>query len=95
MRTWVEDSGDVASRRFGCQETCESALLSTVRYRHHYRLLVGYALCSCDGACYCLDVSCSTLPQSTSVCPTVVDASPSSSAVLSCGWWSEDVDAAV
>jgi hypothetical protein len=32
---------------------------------------------------------------STFVCPSVVDGSPWLPTVLSCGWWSVDVDAAV
>jgi hypothetical protein len=90
-----EDSGDLVTRRFGCHQTCESALLHTRRYRHHHRLLVVDALDPCGGACYCLDVPRSTLPQSTFVCLSVVDAPPCSSTVLSCGWWSVDVDATV
>jgi hypothetical protein len=43
----------------------------------------------------CLDVLCLTLPQSTFVCPSLVDALPTSPAVLSCGWWSVDEDATV
>ena len=42
-----------------------------------------------------LDVSHSTLPQSTFVCPSVVDASPCSPTVLSCRWRSVNVDAGV
>jgi hypothetical protein len=87
-----EDSGDLASRRFGRYQTCESVVMNTLRYRHHFRLLVVDALDSCDGACYCLDVPCSTLPQSTFVCRSVVDASPCSSTVLSCGCWYVDMD---
>ena len=78
------------SRRFGCHQTSESALLDMRWCRHHYRLLVVDALDSYDGACYCLDVSRSTLPQSTFVCPSDVDVSPCSSAVLPCAWWSVD-----
>ena len=47
------------------------------------------------GCCSCLDVLRSTLLQSTFVCLSVVAASPRSTTVLSCGWWSVDVDAAV
>jgi hypothetical protein len=94
-RKGSEDSVELLSGRFGCHQTCESVLLNTLRYRHHYRLLVVDALGPCDGACYCLDEPCSTLPQSTFVCPSVADASPCSSTVLPCGWSSVDVDAAV
>jgi hypothetical protein len=66
-----------------------------LRHRHHHRLLVVDALGLCVGACYYLDVSHSTVHQSTFVCPSVVDAPPCSSIVLSCGWWSVDVDAVV
>ena len=48
--------------------------------------------------CSCLDVSRSSSPQSTFVCPLVVDASPCSLTVLtvlSRSWWSADVDAGV
>ena len=45
--------------------------------------------------CPCLDMSLSALPQSTFVCPSVVDASHCLSTVLSCGWWSVDVGATV
>ena len=90
MRRWIEGSGDLVGGRFGRHQTCESVLLNTLRYRHHYRLLVVDALDPCDGACYCLDVSRSTLPQSTFVCPSDVDVSPCSSAVLPCAWWSVD-----
>ena len=83
MRKWIEGSGELQSRRFGCHQTCESVLLVTPRYRHHHRLLVVDALDTCDGACYCLDESRTTLPQSTFVCPSVVDASPWSPTVLS------------
>ena len=44
------------------------------------------------GCCFRLDVSHLMTPQSTLVCPSVVDASPCSPTVLSCGWWSVDVD---
>jgi hypothetical protein len=81
--------------RFGCRQTCESVLLNTWRYRHHFRLHVVDALDPCDGTCYCLDVSRTTLPQTTFVCPSVMDASPCSPTVLLCGWWSVDVDAGV
>ena len=85
----------MASRRFSCHQACESVLLNRVRNRHHHRLLVVDALDPCDGACYCLDVSRSTLPQSTLVCRSVVDASHCSSTVLKSGWWKVDLDAAV
>jgi hypothetical protein len=90
-----EGRGELASRRFSCRQACESALLNTVRYRHHHRLLVVDALGPCDGACYCLEVSRSKLTQSTFVCPSVVDAPPCSPTVLSRGWWSVDVDTGV
>ena len=54
--------GELPSRRFGGHQTCESALLKTLRYRHHFRLLAVDALDPYDGACYCLDVSRLTLP---------------------------------
>ena len=95
VRKWIVDSGDLASRRFGCHQTCESVLLNTLRHRHHHRLLVVDALGPCDGACSSLDMSRSTLPQSSFVCPLVVDAPPWSPTVLSCSWRSVDVDAAV
>jgi hypothetical protein len=95
VRKWIEGSGDLASRRFGCHQTCESALLHMRRSCYHYRLLVVDASGTCDGACSCLDVSHSTLPHSTFGCPSVVDASPCLPNVLSCGWRSVDVDAAV
>ena len=44
-----ECRGDLASRRFGCQQTFESVLLNTLRYRYRYRLLVVHALDPCDG----------------------------------------------
>ena len=47
------------------------------------------------GCCSCLDVSRSTLTQSTFVCMSVVDAPPCTPTVLSCSWWYVDVDAAV
>ena len=56
-REGSEDGGDLVSRRFGSHQTCESVLLSTLRYRHHNRLFVVDALDPCDGASYCLDVS--------------------------------------
>jgi hypothetical protein len=46
-------------------------------------------------SCSCLDVSRSTLPLSTLVCPSTVDAALCSSTVLSLSWWSVDVDATV
>ena len=46
------------------------------------RLLSVLVLCSCDGDCSCLDVSRSTLPQTTFVCPSVVDAPPCTPTVL-------------
>ena len=52
---------------------------------------VGSVRCCCS----CLNVSRLTLPQTTFVCPSVVDASPWSPTVLSCGLWSVDVNAAV
>ena len=91
----IDGSGELASRRFGCQQTYESVLLNTLRYHHHHRLLIVGALDTCDGACYCLDVSRLTLPQSTFVCPSVVDTSPCTPTVLSCSWWSVHVHAAV
>ena len=95
MRKWSEGRGELQSRRFGRHQTCESALLNTLWYFHHLRRLVVDALDPYDGACYCLDESRSTLTQSMFVCPSVVDPPPCSSTVLSCGWWSVDVDAAV
>ena len=56
-RKGVVGSGKLLSRRFGCHQTFESALLETLRYRHHHRLLVVDTLDPCDGACSCLDVS--------------------------------------
>ena len=45
--------------------------------------------------CFCLGEPCSTLRQSTFVCPSVVDEPPCSPTAQSCGWWSVGVDAAV
>jgi hypothetical protein len=39
----------LASRRLGGHQTCESVVLHTWRYRHHYRQLVVHALDPCDG----------------------------------------------
>ena len=47
------------------------------------------------GRCSRLAVSRLTLPQSTFVCPSLVDAPHFPSNVLSCGWWSVDEDVAV
>ena len=94
-RKGSEGRGDVTSRQLGGHQRHESVLLNTLRYRHHHRLLVVDALDPCDRARSCLDVSHSTLPQSTFVCPSVEDASPCTSPGLSCGCRYVDFDAAV
>jgi hypothetical protein len=49
-RMGSQGSGDLASRRFGGHQTCESVLLHTRRSCYHHRLLVVDALDSCDDA---------------------------------------------